>query len=384
MRRIPELDAVRGLAAVAIVIYHFALSRFPIGWAAVDLFFVLSGFLITSIILEHRESRFFLARFIMRRGLRIWPIYYLSLLALLVAGPHLPRPTRWSGLPYCLTYTQNVERYWAAAVTEYSWYFNHTWTLAIEEQFYLIWPALILVAGRRRVASLALALLAASVAARACGAHWWTLPGRSDGLALGALLATALRDRERFEGWLRRHRWGLRFGALAALGYLGVVGALGGLPGHGAPRWPALTLLAINGLFVAVVGSVALRAGHPSLWFLRGSVLGYLGKISYGLYLYHMIVLRIKLDVCRVWGIGHNFGIDALTLVACFALAALSWHFVEKPILALKDRFDYASETAGSWVEGHEARVDPGHHWPEPIGSRGVESPVSGSRPRGG
>src|SRR5262245_25669872 len=112
MQRVRELDALRGLAALAIVVYHFALSWFPIGWAFVDLFFVLSGYLITSIILEHRQSPRFLPRFYLRRGLRIWPIYYLCLLLLLVFGPSLPRPTDWGALPAHLTYTQNVERYW--------------------------------------------------------------------------------------------------------------------------------------------------------------------------------------------------------------------------------------------------------------------------------
>ncbi len=299
MRRVPELDALRGLAALAIVVYHFALSWFPIGWAAVDLFFVLSGYLITSIILEHQESPRFLGRFYLRRGLRIWPIYYLSLLVLLVLGPYLPRPTDWGRLAAYLTYTQNVERCWSATAREFSWYFNHTWTLAIEEQFYLFWPALVRLAGRRRVAILALAMLSASVVARGCGVHWWTLLGRSDGLALGALLATGLRDRARLEWWLAGHRRGLGFLAVVAAGYLGVVAARGGLPGHGMPLWPATTVLAINGLFVGAVGLVVLNTGRPALGWLRRRRLVYLGRISYGLYLYHMIVLRIKLDLHR-------------------------------------------------------------------------------------
>jgi peptidoglycan/LPS O-acetylase OafA/YrhL len=367
MRRVPELDAVRGLAALAIVVYHFALSWFPVGWAAVDLFFVLSGYLITAIILEHQESPRFLGRFYLRRGLRIWPIYYLSLLLLLVLGPFLPRPTDWGRLAAYLTYTQNVERYWSATPREFSWYFNHTWTLAIEEQFYLFWPVLVLLAGRRRVAPLALAVLSASVVARGCGVHWWTLLGRSDGLALGALLATSLRDRERLETWLAEYRRGIGLVAAVAAGYLAVVASRGGLPGHGTPLWPATTVLAINGLFLGVVGLVVLNSGKAALGWLRRPRLVYLGRISYGLYLYHMIVLRIKLDLCRTWRISHNFWIDAATIAASFALAALSWHFVEQPILALKDRFDYGeSSPIGAPEPSLNTRCDPGHPRPEP------------------
>jgi peptidoglycan/LPS O-acetylase OafA/YrhL len=367
MRRVPELDALRGLAALAIVVYHFALSWFPIGWAAVDLFFVLSGYLITAIILEHQESPRFLGRFYLRRGLRIWPIYYLSLLVLLVLGPYLPRPTDGGRLAAYLTYTQNVERYWSSTPREFSWYFNHTWTLAIEEQFYLFWPVLVLLAGRRRVAHLALVLLSASVVARGCGVHWWTLLGRSDGLALGALLAACLRDRARLESWLAGHRRELGLLAAVAAGYLVIVASRGGLPGHGMPLWPASTVLAINGLFVGAVGLVVLNTGRPSLGWLRRPRLVYLGKISYGLYLYHMIVLRIKLDLCRAWGIGHNFWIDAGMIAASFALAVLSWHFVEQPILALKDRFGYGeSKPIRTPRPELKARLDPGHPRPEP------------------
>jgi len=365
-RRVLELDAVRGLAALAILVYHFYTRRLPFGWAAVDLFFVLSGYLITSLVLAHRESEDFLLRFYVRRGLRIWPIYYLSLLALLVLGPVLPRPSSMAGLPSYLTYTQNVTLCWSVRAAEFSWYFKHTWTLAIEEQFYLLWPALILLAGRKRLVPLALALLATSVAARWQGYHWWTLAGRGDGFAFGGLLAALMCDADR----VGRHRVeisrGLAALATAALAYLAVVQARGGLPDHGMPLWPATTVLAINLAAFALVAGVVLHAGHPALRILRGRVLGYLGQISYGLYLYHMIILRIKLDLAQRFRIGHNFWVDALTLAASVAAAALSWHFIERPILALKARFEFdpASSTGRSATRAG-SRVDPAHRVPE-------------------
>ncbi len=229
--------------------------------------------------------------------MRIWPIYYLCLLGLLALGPVLPRPTSLSGLASYLTYTQNVALCWSGTAAEYSWYFKHTWTLAIEEQFYLLWPALILLAGRKRLVPLALALLATSVLARWRGFHWWTLVGRSDGFALGGLLAALLRDAE----WVGRHRVrlgrGLALLAAAALASLTAIHAHNGLPDHGTPRWPGMTILAINLVAFALVAGVVLYAGRPGLQPLRSRTLGYLGQISYGLYLYHMIFLRIKLDL---------------------------------------------------------------------------------------
>lgn len=185
-RRIPELDGLRGLACLVILLYHVKPHALPGGWAAADLFFVLSGFLITSIILKHSAERRFLAHFYLRRGLRIWPVYYLTVLLLAAVAPILPRPCDFAGLPYLLTYTQNVPNYWSGKAPEFTPYLAHTWSLAIEEQFYLIWPLLVCWVGRRGVVPLALALVAVSVGARAMGLHWWLLLSRGDGLALGA------------------------------------------------------------------------------------------------------------------------------------------------------------------------------------------------------
>ncbi|MDR3637440.1 MAG: acyltransferase [Isosphaeraceae bacterium] len=159
VERIPELDGVRGLAVVAIVIFHGSPQRLPGGWAAVDLFFVLSGFLITSIIIKHGGAPGFLKAFYVRRGLRILPIYYLAVLA--VAGVRLliPRRIRWAGLPYTLTCTQFIALRAFKDMPEYCPYLCHTWTLAIEEQFYLIWPLALIALGRRRVIPLAFACI---------------------------------------------------------------------------------------------------------------------------------------------------------------------------------------------------------------------------------
>ena len=357
MRRIRELDAVRGLAALAIVVYHFKTGWLPFGWAAVDLFFVLSGYLITTILLTHGRTRGFLRSFYVRRGLRIWPIYYLALLAIVALGPILPRPNNYAGFVSYLTYTQFTAHYWGGRVEDFSWYFKHTWTLAIEEQFYLLWPPLALLVGRRGLPVLALIVAAGSVAARASGFHWWILAARCDGFALGGLLAWAMLDPERVARHLRSIRRGLGAAAFMALAFLTFIELTDGLPDHGPPRRPAETILALNVLFAALVGLVVAHAGRPGLVFLRGPVLGYLGTISYGLYLYHMILLRIKMDYAARRGMGQTPGLDLVALAVSVGLAVVSWHLLERPILRLKERFAYRSGPGKGAIT--PARLDP-------------------------
>ncbi|MGC8644256.1 MAG: acyltransferase family protein, partial [Isosphaeraceae bacterium] len=126
--RVVELDSLRGLAALAVVIFHTNSSWLPFGWAAVDLFFVLSGFLITSIILRHGGSPGFLRGFYVRRGLRTWPIYYLLIAFFCIVSPLLSRPCLWSSLPFAVTYTQGLARVWPAAAVPFSRYLAHTWS----------------------------------------------------------------------------------------------------------------------------------------------------------------------------------------------------------------------------------------------------------------
>jgi peptidoglycan/LPS O-acetylase OafA/YrhL len=341
-RRLPELDGLRGLACLVIVFYHIAPSRLPGGWAAVDLFFVLSGFLITSIALTYSNERNFLTNFYIRRALRIWPIYFLTVLSLAVAAPILPRPCNFAGLPYVLTYTQNVPRYWACVEPKFSAYLDHAWSLAVEEQFYLIWPLLVCLVGRRGIVPLSLSLVCVSVCARSCGLHWWLLLARGDGLALGSFLAAVQLGRSE-----TGRRWGglqVSFGAvsLAAFCYLSALTAAGGMSTVGVPRWPSLTLLAVNLLCFGIVGLVVFHEGQASLRVLRGRRLVWLGKLSYGLYMYHLVMLMLSDDLAAQFGLGGRpFWRMALTVALIVTLAGLSWRYVESPLLVLKDRFRY-------------------------------------------
>lgn len=343
--RVAELDALRALAAMAVLIFHANSAWLPFGWAAVDLFFVLSGYLITSIILRDGGGPGFLRNFYVRRGLRTWPIYYLVIAALIVLSPMLARPMLWSGLPYALTYTQGLPRLWSGTGGRFSVYLGHTWTLAVEEQFYLLWPALVLLVGRRRLPVLALACAGASVLSRGRGILLESLLSRADGLALG--------------GWLASYRMG-RYGsatsrltlgpALAALVVLIAMQARGGLGPAGWPRsHPGSVILAFNLLWVGLIDLVLTHAGRPGLRRLRLRPLRYLGEISYGLYLYHLPILLIAIDCAKGLGLsGKMYGVRLLALVASVAVAGLSWRFIERPLLGLKRRFPYSRGTDGT------------------------------------
>ncbi len=148
MRRVAELDALRGIAALMVLSLHLGLgASYAVLASAVDLFFVLSGYLITRIILDHGTQTGFLARFYVRRSLRIWPIYYASILTLVLVNRWLPHRQAMDGLGNYLTYTQFIQHYWFGRPPWFSMYFAHTWTLAAEEQFYIFWPLLAVLLG---------------------------------------------------------------------------------------------------------------------------------------------------------------------------------------------------------------------------------------------
>jgi peptidoglycan/LPS O-acetylase OafA/YrhL len=350
MRRIPEFDAVRGLAALAIFVHHAWLPGVGFLSTAVDLFFVLSGYLITTIILQQYERPGFVRVFYARRALRIWPIYYLALLALVVANAFIPGPEPLAAWPYYLTYTQRLACYWFGTEPPFPEGFRHTWTLAIEEQFYLVWPLLLVWLGRRALVPCALAMIAAAVGARAAGFETWILLARCDGLALGAILAWL------FSRGPARAARPAPYAAIgvAAVAYILLAALLPRLPfgpsylvwtrklSHFAPR-----MLAINLLYFGLVGCLVCRSGARWLAPLRGRWLAGLGQISYGFYLYHYILLYFVI-LSGVWSrLGHLWG-GLATLAASLAVATLSWRYVERPVLALKERFDYdrAPETA--------------------------------------
>jgi peptidoglycan/LPS O-acetylase OafA/YrhL len=356
MQRVKELDSLRGLAALVIVLYHLWFERFGILGASVDLFFVLSGYLITKIILSNTLTTHFLVTFYVRRGLRIWPIYYLLLLVLVVALPMVPSAGTLDDLPYYLTFTQEIARYKATLPPSFPSAFRHTWSLAIEEQFYLLWPPVVWWLGKRGLPALSLALVTISTVARAFDLSAFILITHCDGLALGGLLAGLFTGANRDVESHRHVRilWVLALltPALLATTYL--------FPACLDRAWPAAAAgvfertfkpLFLNLGFFALVGLVVSYAGSPWLVALRDWRLVFLGTISYGLYLYHHFIFEIcKYYDCE-WGRSSGFVEDVGKLLASIAVAVLSWRLIERPILSLKDRFRY-QKAAGTEVPG--------------------------------
>lgn len=339
MKRVLEFDAIRGLAALAIIVNHIWFPSVVPLTAGVYLFFVLSGFLITSIILKNVNQPNFLFAFYGRRALRIWPIYYLSLFALILFNFISPQPESLDGLPYFLTYTQNIQQFWFGQTPPFIHGFQHTWTLAIEENFYLIWPLLIHGLGRQSVLPLSVAVVACSVAARGLGFGHFILLTQADGLGLGSLLAVLLSQNIIHK---RRLQIQLLCLALFSAGFAAVGPRFFSIAGLDSPTWVAsFKLFSINLCFFALVGLIHGQAGKWWLKPLRLRGLVYLGEISYGLYLYHYMILCSARIVIESASIRQSWLSDIAIFAASLCTAACSWRWLERPILRYKDHFNY-------------------------------------------
>ena len=345
---IPAFDGLRGIAILAVLFYHCEsrlqgtfLEKFVVwGWSGVSLFFVLSGFLITGIILDSGPTSRFYKTFYARRFLRIWPVYWLLLFLHYFFFPFVFSGYRWmlhdvSTAPwlFLVLFIQNL---WPIALPGS---IGPTWSLAIEEQFYLFWTPIARRLPPRWLLLAAAAMLATSPLVRLyCGDRFTATNTIThlDGLAVGSLLATALRV---FAWPLAAWRWIAR-GALA-VGAGGVALML--------YRGSALTdfLLAIGFGGMLLTALLGQSPSRPTLYCraLSFRPLAFVGKISYGLYLTHILVFSIlggyvdkHLDR---FGIPGNLAIVAIRIAAAIGFASLIWIYFEKPILGLKRYFNF-------------------------------------------
>ncbi|NPC99010.1 acyltransferase [Nocardioides sp. zg-DK7169] len=331
---VASLDGVRAVAVLAVVAFHAREDLMPSAYIGVDLFFVLSGFLITGILAREvgRTGRVALGRFYLRRALRLFPAL---LTVCLVAGlvfwlvPGLAhRDDSLLGIFTALTYTSSPV---AASGTVLGWML-HTWSLAVEEYFYLVWPlALVLVARRRRPVVAVALLTGLAVVWRLLAAYatdwspariYYAPDTRAEQLLIGCLLALLLRA-----GMIRV---GSRATTLAALSF--VLFSL--LPGElGQPLYLG------GGSTLVALAAAVLIAGlvqHPDQPLARlGStpLLGWIGRRSYGLYLWNLPVVGVVVAS----PLPGPLMVPA-QVVLTFTLAALSFRLVEQPFLRAKDR----------------------------------------------
>jgi peptidoglycan/LPS O-acetylase OafA/YrhL len=316
----------------------------------VDLFFVLSGFLITGILYDTKGSKHYFRQFYARRVLRIFPLYYAVLALFLIVLPSLhifdsvTRELRSDAVWYW-TYLYNMKV--AATGFRPSGAFGHFWSLAVEEQFYLIWPIVVLWLGRRH---LLVACAVAVVAALACRLalsftgyvvlpNVW-MPARMDALAVGAFIAVMARQPN---GLAVLRRWAAPVAVAAALP-LAIL-----LRYHVAVATVAHTLLAL--FFGAIlVLTVVAPAGGPLARTMASPFLRFFGRYSYALYVFHPLLLWFKPAFSLAF-VPAVFGSLlpayllwlALSIGATVVVALISWHLLEKQFLKMKKYFPYQS-----------------------------------------
>ncbi len=364
---LPALDGVRGVAILLVLVHNAAFiagtsDAFVLqltstvtgaGWTGVQLFFVLSGFLITGILLDARGSPAFFRTFYLRRTLRIFPIYYVFLAAAFFVVPLFADPA-WTAVArrnqwWYWTYLSNWGGPFGYGIPGLS----HFWSLAVEEQFYLLWPLLVFALSRRGLARLCLALIAVTplvrVALRASGlpplAGYEFTIARWDALAFGAIIAVLARD-EGGRHWLRsRASW---LAGTAALGLLVVlVGERGFYERSALVQVAGQSFVAALG--AAVISWCVVPAGDAAARLraaLSGRWLRFLGKYSYAIYVLHfpihlLVARQVSGWVNAVDGAARLLrlalyvpSIGALSILA----ALISWRVIEKPFLDLKDR----------------------------------------------
>ena len=342
-RNIYQLDVLRGLAVLLVMCFHF-FKEFSFGWVGVDLFFVLSGFLITGKLAESIHSRNYLSAFYLKRILRIVPLYYLVLFIFIVVLPLLV-PSNVSNSMKELIQQQGY--YWAFSVNfleaRIGWPANitliHFWSLACEMQFYLIWPFVVLfVYGYRNARWFLWLIIAAAIVFRIYMADYLSLhlvskyvllPSRIDSFALGSLAYFYLTSSN-----LRFRKLPLVLSAVALLTILSLI-VIFNLNWHYSNH-PVQTIgYTLNAIFWAGILMYFIRQ-HTKQYFIS-RVFAIVGKYSYAMYVFHLpiwILLEKYLP-------GRNWTSIA-AFVITFLLAYLSYHLYEKYFLRMKPALKHA------------------------------------------
>lgn len=340
-RRIPQLDAVRGLAILVVMAHnislkypHFHLQQiFRNGWMGVDLFFVLSGFLITGILVDTKQSARYFKNFYVRRCLRIWPLYYALIFFMFVVVRFL-NPSQFhivvkQSAPWW-AYLLYLQNFVGPVSTNAAGPLGVTWSLAIEEQFYLVWAVVVRFCPPAWLRRMAIAEICISPALR----YYLSLRHvdlytnifcRMDGLMAGALLALLVRSNNFVPSKLLKYAWGL----LVIAAPLAFVAAA---YNSGSIVYSLTALASVSFVYVSMFSEEKWLQALMTNRFLI-----YSGTISYGLYLLHKIpsglVESLHLD-------RNPFLPLPIIFVASYAIAALSWNLLEKPFLNLKRFFE--------------------------------------------
>jgi peptidoglycan/LPS O-acetylase OafA/YrhL len=369
--KIPQLDALRGIAILLVIAHNATLHYgttsylhplFDRGWMGVDLFFVLSGFLISGILLDTKESPNYFKNFYARRILRIWPLYYCLLAFMFLV---LPRVSAAEGVTIFAksspwwAYPLFLQNFLLPLSTDAAGPLGVTWSLAIEEQFYLVWPIIVRFLSRRQVAIVALVGIAASPVLRYfLAAHHVHIYAnffcRLDGLMLGAFLAALVRSKD----FVRERFVGVALAVLVVAAPLAVVMDL---------RHAEWIVFSFTSLAAGALVYLAMFWRQKWVqWPLANRFLLFTGTISYGLFLLHKIAFA-GVDGLHVKYVQHPFVMLGVILLGSYLLAITSWNVLEQPFLRLKRFFELRRRTAAV-VGGAGAGVG---------GTIGAAAPVS-------
>ncbi len=336
--RIPCLDGLRALAIVLVLFEHTLHARFgkAAAWASlygslgVSIFFVLSGYLITLLLLRewHATDTLSLKAFYGRRTLRIFPAFYTYVLVMVILN-HLdvlatPRSDLWAAALYVWNYHVNASS---------SWYLSHFWSLSLEEQFYLVWPLTLLLAGPRRAGYVAAALLVLVPLSRVLTYFLWPEARGHTGMMLHTALdrlmygclAALWQGSPRFQVHLQRlFRWRAPWAALVFLFAISPVLTYKLRGGYSLPLGMSLESLAITVLMLWLVQ-------NPDRWLgqiLNARAVVHVGVISYSLYIWQQLFLA---EGNETW-----LGVFPLNLLCAWLAAECSYWLIERPFLSLK------------------------------------------------
>jgi peptidoglycan/LPS O-acetylase OafA/YrhL len=352
--RIPSLDGLRAISIALVLVDHLARSRyFPpvtallpfntagyLGNLGVRAFFVISGFLITTLLIEERRKngRISLPLFYLRRTLRIFPAFYVFLLAMGILAASRIISLRPGDMLHAVTYTINYHY-------DREWWLGHIWSLAVEEQFYLIWPFLMVLAGTRKAMMGAVAVVLTAPALRLGllmlypGKHAWmgeAFPLVADALATGCLLAG-------FREALIANRWYRGLLESRVFGWVPLLALLANSYPGGRIH-SAIFDSAVNFAIAITVDRYVRMPATTAGRFLNWRPVAFIGVLSYSLYLWQQPILRH----------GDTLLPFPISLLCVFAMACLSYRFVETPFLTLRKRLEgcLLRRTAGATSNG--------------------------------
>jgi peptidoglycan/LPS O-acetylase OafA/YrhL len=375
LKHINALDGVRGVAILLVLFYHLFWSNTHTGnrvidfiaqlrescWVGVDLFFALSGFLITGILFDSREDKHYFKNFYFRRVLRIFPLYYGVILAFFLFF-HGTLSTEKRPLYLLSVYLQNTPLWWhympkTTLVNSVS----HLWSLAVEEQFYIVWPLIVFcVRDRRKLLWVTASLAVAALVCRACllvqqapfeETYKMTIC-RADSLLSGALLALMVRGARETV---------LRYAAPCFWLALAICCVIGWKSGNF--DWETNYSINLFGYSVLAIGGAALiamtlRPGSIASRLMSIGFLRFFGKYSYGIYVFHQIAWTFSAGGVALFlknyihsKVLFHILSTVIELGITIPIAVLSFHFFETPFLRLKKYFNYVRPEVSHRIE---------------------------------